>query len=156
KSLLVGGEAVSQDLWRTLAQRESTRAYNVYGPTECTVDATTCRITDAASQPLIGKPLPNVQTYVLDDQMQPVPIGATGELYIGGAGWARGYLSRPDLTADKFKPHPFSNQPGARLYRTGDRARYSAGGELEFLGRIDHQVKIRGSRIELGEIEAAL
>lgn len=154
KSLLIGGEAVSHDLWQTLAQQYSTTSYNVYGPTECTVDATACRIAD--EQPSIGKPLPNVQTYVLDDRMQLVPIGATGELYIGGAGLARGYLGRPDLTADKFKPHPFSTQAGARLYRTGDLARYSASGHLEFLGRVDHQVKIRGSRIELGEIEAAL
>ncbi len=154
KLLLVGGEAVSPDLWRTLAQRQVTTAYNVYGPTECTVDATAYRI--AGEQPSIGRPLSNVQTYVLDEQMQPVPIGATGELYIGGAGLARGYLGRPDLTADKFRPHPFSDQPGARLYRTGDLASYSSAGDLEFLGRVDHQVKIRGSRIELGEIEAAL
>jgi amino acid adenylation domain-containing protein len=155
-TLLVGGEAMSQDLWRTLAQRQGMNAYNVYGPTECTVDATARRIANEKAQPTIGKPWPNVQTYVLDDQMQPVPVGAVGELYIGGAGLARGYLGRPDVTADKFKPHPYSHQPGARLYRTGDRVRYTACGELEFLGRVDHQVKIRGSRIELGEIEVAL
>ncbi|HYW71141.1 MAG TPA: amino acid adenylation domain-containing protein [Pyrinomonadaceae bacterium] len=154
--LLVGGEALDPDLWQTLAQHETTTTHNVYGPTECTVDATACLVSRKPARPAIGRPLANVQTYVLDHQLKPVPLGVTGELYIGGAGVARGYLRRPDLTAEKFIPHPFSDNVGARLYRTGDLARYGPDGNLEFLGRIDHQVKIRGSRIELGEIEAAL
>lgn len=156
KMLLVGGEAFDQNLWHTLAQQAATKSYNVYGPTECTVDATTCLIRSEVDRPTIGRPLANVQTYVLDARMQPAPIGATGELFIGGDGVARGYLGRPSLTAEKFCPNPFSDRPGSRLYRTGDLARYSASGNLEFAGRVDHQVKIRGSRIELGEIEAAL
>lgn len=154
--LLVGGEALDKDLWHALAQHESSTSYNVYGPTECTVDATACSINKQSGGPAIGRPLANVQSYVLDNQLRPVPIGVTGELYIGGAGLARGYLRRPELTAEKFIPHPFSDQAGARLYRTGDLGRYLPDGNLEFLGRIDHQVKIRGSRIELGEIETAL
>uniref|UniRef100_A0ACD5GX28 Non-ribosomal peptide synthetase n=1 Tax=Desertifilum tharense IPPAS B-1220 TaxID=1781255 RepID=A0ACD5GX28_9CYAN len=102
----------------------------------------------------IGKPVRNAQTYVLDAQLQPVPIGIPGELYIGGRGIARGYLNRPELTAERFIPNPF--QPGTRLYRTGDRVRYRRDGNLEFLGRIDHQIKLRGFRIELTEIETTL
>jgi aspartate racemase len=104
----------------------------------------------------IGRPIANTQLYILDDQLEVVPIGVPAELYIGGAGVARGYLRRPELTAEKFLPHPFAKEPGARLYKTGDLARYLSGGTIEFLGRIDHQVKIRGHRIELGEIETSL
>src|SRR5437870_7132421 len=104
----------------------------------------------------IGHPIPNVQTYVLDKHLNPVPIGVPGELHIGGVGLARGYLNRPELTAEKFIAHPFSDEPGARLYKTGDLARYMPGGNIEFLGRMDHQVKIRGFRIELEEIEVTL
>lgn len=154
--LLVGGEAIGKDLWRVLAKAQATRTYNVYGPTECTVDATACHVDNEFAQPSIGRPLANIQTYVLDGQLQPVAVGLTGELHIGGAGLARGYLGRPDLTAEKFIPDPFSHKPGARIYKTGDLARYLPEGNLEFLGRVDHQVKIRGSRIELGEIEAVL
>jgi acyl carrier protein len=104
----------------------------------------------------IGRPIPNTQAYILDDHLNPVPIGVPGELHVGGAGLARGYLNRPELTAEKFMPHPFSSEPGARLYKTGDLARYRPDGAIEFLGRGDNQVKIRGYRIELGEIEAVL
>jgi amino acid adenylation domain-containing protein len=132
---------------------------NNYGPTENTVVTTSGSIpakerTDMA--PPIGRPIANTQVYLLDNQLQPVPIGVPGELYIGGDGIARGYLNRPDLTDEKFIPNPFSNKLGSRLYKTDDLARYLPDGNIEFLGRIDNQVKIRGFRIELGEIEAAL
>ena len=104
----------------------------------------------------IGRPIPNVTAYVLDQFLRPLPIGVPGELYLGGAGVARGYLNRPELTSEKFIPNPFADDPGNRLYKTGDLVRYRAGGNLEFLGRIDSQVKIRGFRVELGEIEQAL
>jgi amino acid adenylation domain-containing protein len=132
---------------------------NNYGPTESTVVTTAGRIhpnADPSSTPGIGKPLPNVQTYVLDREMEPMPIGVPGELHVGGAQLARGYLGRPDLTSETFIPNPFSKERGARLYLTGDLARWLPDGTIEFLGRIDRQVKIRGFRIELGEIEAAL
>jgi amino acid adenylation domain-containing protein len=132
---------------------------NHYGPTENTV-VTTCGLAGAAREgdplPSIGQPIDNVEVYVLDRGLQPVPVGVPGELYIGGAGLARGYLNRPELTAESFIPHPFSALPGDRLYKTGDLVRYRRGGELEFLGRADGQVKVRGYRIEVGEIEAVL
>jgi amino acid adenylation domain-containing protein len=132
--------------------------HNVYGPTEASIDATfwTCkRGSDRAIAP-IGCPITNTQIYILDSNLQVVPVGEPGELHIGGIGLARGYLNRPDLTAEKFIQNPFSREPGARLYKTGDLARYLPDGNIEFLGRIDQQVKIRGFRIELEEIEAAL
>ncbi|MCA1566186.1 MAG: amino acid adenylation domain-containing protein, partial [Acidobacteria bacterium] len=153
---VVGGEAIDDALWRTLGESRATDFYNVYGPTECTVDATTCRITSEAAQASIGRPLSNVRTYVLDQFGQPVPVGVVGELHIGGAGLARGYLNLPALTAEKFIPDPFGGEAGARLYRTGDLVRYLEDGRIEYVGRIDHQVKVRGFRIELGEIEATL
>ncbi len=132
---------------------------NHYGPTETHL-ATMLRLDGNAGSwtrlPPIGKPIANAQVYVLDDALQPVPIGVTGELYIGGAQLARGYLNRPEQTAERFIPHPFAHESGERLYRTGDLARYSAGGVLEYAGRRDLQVKVRGFRVEVGEIEAAL
>jgi len=132
---------------------------NNYGPTENTVVTTSGLITsddrDVLS-PHIGRPIANTVVYILDDRLQPVPIGVAGEMHIGGAGLARGYLNRPNLTAEKFIPNPFSNEPGSRLYKTGDKGRYKPDGNIEFLGRIDNQVKIRGFRIELGEIEVTL
>ncbi|RCJ21836.1 non-ribosomal peptide synthetase [Nostoc minutum NIES-26] len=128
---------------------------NTYGPTESTIVATMGELKET-SEVTLGRAIANVQTYILDESLQPVPIGVRGELYIGGAGVARGYLNRPDLTAEKFIPNPFSTEPGARLYKTGDLVRYRANKTIEFLGRIDDQVKIRGFRIELSEIELAL
>ncbi|PEY27153.1 non-ribosomal peptide synthetase, partial [Bacillus cereus] len=152
--VLVGGEAIMPSLWKQLAAAEKIDFYNVYGPTECTVDATCYRIKKDSKRVTIGRPLPNVQAYVLDENLLPVSVGVTGELYIGGAGLARGYLNRPELTSERFIPHPFNE--GERLYRTGDLVRYLVDGHLDYLGRIDNQVKIRGFRIELGEIEANL
>ena len=133
--------------------------YNNYGPTENTVVATSAKIVPTSVMgrlPTIGRPISNAQIYLLDKQLQLVPIGVAGEIYIAGNGLARGYLNQPKLTAEKFIPNPYSVEPGARMYGTGDLARYMPNGNIEFLGRIDHQVKIRGFRIELGEIETAL
>ena len=130
---------------------------NAYGPTETTVCASLIKCTqDYPDGPPIGYPLANAQVYLLDANLQPAPVGVPGELHVGGVGLARGYLNRPELTAQKFIPHPFSDEAGARLYKTGDQAMYAADGSIVFLGRIDHQVKLRGYRIELGEIEAVL
>jgi amino acid adenylation domain-containing protein len=153
--VLVGGEAVTEEL-REQMSRVSTRFYNVYGPTECTVDVTAREIAPPGPAAAIGGPLPNVAAYVLDPALLPVPVGVAGELYVGGAGVARGYLDRPAMTAERFVPDPFGGGAGARLYRTGDRVRWMADGTLEYLGRLDVQVKVRGFRIELGEIEARL
>ncbi|CAJ6554194.1 syringomycin synthetase [Burkholderia pseudomallei] len=150
---LVGGEAIGEGMWSELASASSRTYYNVYGPTECTVDATLARI-KAEHAPHIGGPLANVRAYVLNERLSPAPVGVRGELYIGGAGVARGYLNRPELTRERFIDDPFV--AGGRLYRTGDLARWRTDGRLEYLGRNDFQVKIRGFRIELGEIEAQL
>ncbi|MBO7873007.1 non-ribosomal peptide synthetase [Burkholderia pseudomallei] len=150
---LVGGEAIGKGMWSELASASSRTYYNVYGPTECTVDATLARIT-AEHAPHIGGPLANVRAYVLNERLSPAPVGVRGELYIGGAGVARGYLNRPELTRERFIDDPFV--AGGRLYKTGDLARWRTDGRLEYLGRNDFQVKIRGFRIELGEIEAQL
>jgi amino acid adenylation domain-containing protein/non-ribosomal peptide synthase protein (TIGR01720 family)/FkbM family methyltransferase len=152
--LLVGGEPISEAMWRTLSCG-GINFYNVYGPTECTVDATAGAIR-FFDRPNIGRPINNVRVYILDSHSQPVPAGVPGEIHIGGEGLARGYLHRPDLTAEKFRPDPFSAEPGARLYQTGDLARFLTGGRIEILGRADDQVKVRGFRIELKEIELAL
>ena len=161
--VIIGGEkASSERLMRWNKQGDTqVRLLNTYGPTEATVVATMCDLThtvprDGLEQIPIGQPMPNVQTYIMDSHLQPVPIGVPGELYIGGNGLARGYLNRPELTAEKFIPNPFKGQPGTRLYKTGDLARYLPDGNIEFMGRIDLQVKIRGFRIELGEIETVL
>ena len=156
--VLVGGEAVDGPLWESLSTAGTPVFQNVYGPSECTVDATSRRIT-AGVAPALGRPIPNVSIRVLDARGEPAPIGVPGELTIGGAGVGRGYLGRPALTAERFVPDPFGAGPGergARLYRSGDLARWRPDGELEFLGRGDDQVKIRGFRVELGEIEATL
>ena len=154
--VLVGGEPIDESTWQRLITAKNIRFYNVYGPTECTVDATLCFLRASEVKPVIGRPIANAQVYILNSQLQPVPIGVTGELHIGGAGLARGYLNRPDLTAEKFISNPFSDEPSAKIYKTGDLARYLPDGNIEFRGRIDNQVKIRGFRIELGEVEAVL
>ncbi len=160
RAFVIGGDALYADhinFWRRHAPQ--TRLINEYGPTETVVGCCIYEVPLDASHNAavpIGKPIANTQLYVLDRNRQPAPDGVIGELYIGGAGVARGYVRRPDLTAEKFVPDPFSNKTGARLYRTGDLVRYITDGNLEYLGRIDNQVKIHGFRIELGEIEAVL
>jgi len=159
--VIIGRERVlpvSVKNWQKLVG-EYPQLVNSYGPTEATVVATLQKMTTSVTiqrEVPIGRPLANVQTYILDRHLQPVPIGVPGELHIGGAGLARGYLNRPELTEQKFIPNPFSNSPGSRLYKTGDLARYLPDGNIEYIGRIDNQVKNRGFRIELGEIEAVL
>ena len=153
--ILCGGEALSNDLAEQLVHRCAS-LWNMYGPTETTIWSAVQRVPANVRRITFGQLITNTQCYILDDNLQPVPIGVPGELHIGGAGLARGYLNRPELTAEKFIANPFSTEPGARLYKTGDLARYLPDGNIEFLGRIDHQVKIRGFRIELGEIEAVL
>ncbi|MBW4428169.1 MAG: amino acid adenylation domain-containing protein [Nostoc desertorum CM1-VF14] len=159
--ILCGGEALDSTLAYQLRER-SQQVWNLYGPTETTIWSSlhkvehTDNLESAKSIVSIGRPIANTQFYILDQNQQLVPVGVTGELYIGGAGLARGYLNRPELTAQRFIANPFSQQTNARLYRTGDLARYLLDGSIEFLGRIDNQVKLRGFRIELGEIEAAI
>jgi amino acid adenylation domain-containing protein len=161
---IVGGDTMLPDILK-LWQRtpvNSIRLLNAYGPTETTITATAFEIAPRPSENTtyqrvpIGRPLPNRAIYILDQHGHPVPVGVHGHLHIGGVGLARGYLNRPDLTAEKFIPDPFSTEPGAQMYQTGDLARYQPDGNIEFLGRADHQVKIRGFRIEPGEIEAVL
>ncbi|HEX2268423.1 MAG TPA: amino acid adenylation domain-containing protein, partial [Pyrinomonadaceae bacterium] len=159
RCVIVAGEPCPSELPKHHFEKlPQASLFNEYGPTEGTVWTTVhkCAPPDRATTVPIGRPVPNAQTYVLDDHLQPAPIGVTGELYIGGEGVARGYRNNASQTAERFVPHPYSAEPGARLYATGDLARYLPGGELEFLGRRDQQIKIRGYRIELGEIEAAL
>jgi amino acid adenylation domain-containing protein len=154
RTVNVGGEACTAEIVARWAPGR--RFVNAYGLTETTVCATVAYCEADERRPSIGRPVANMQVYLLDAQLQPVPIGVPAELYIGGVQLARGYRKRPDLTAERFIPHPFSSTPGARLYRTGDLARYLPDGALEYLGRSDQQVKIRGFRIELGEVEATL
>jgi amino acid adenylation domain-containing protein len=163
RRVICSGEALTPTLVTRFFQRVRGELHNLYGPTEAAIDVTAWRCSPASegggpvggSVP-IGRPIKNLRMYVLDERRRPLPIGVPGELYIGGVGLARGYVGRPDLTAERFVPDPFADNPEARLYRTGDRGRWRLDGAIEFLGRLDHQVKIRGVRIELGEIEAAL
>jgi amino acid adenylation domain-containing protein len=159
KYVICGGEALPVELMQRFLAHTQTELHHSYGPTETSIAVTEWKCERGGSSLRvvpIGRPLANTQVYVLDERLEPVPQGVAGELYVGGACVGRGYLHRPELTAERFIPHPFSEDGGARLYRTGDLVRYRADGNLEFLGRVDHQVKIRGYRIEPGEIEAAL
>ena len=151
KTLMIGGEALPGTLVADLNRATSARILNMYGPTETTIWSTTAVAGPDEATVTIGTPIANTQVYVLDEGLNPRPVGVAGELWIGGAGVARGYWQRPDLTAERFRPDPFH---GGRMYRTGDLARWRPDGQLDFLGRADHQVKLRGYRIELGEIEA--
>ncbi|MDJ0836657.1 MAG: amino acid adenylation domain-containing protein [Acidobacteriota bacterium] len=157
RMVITGAEPVSRELQQRLFSRLGASFHNLYGPTEASLDVTawTCRADDTGAYAPIGKPIHNVRVYVFDANLNPLPVKQAGEMFIGGAGLARGYLNQPALTAERFIPDPFG-PPGARLYRTGDLVAWRPDGELKFLGRVDNQVKIRGFRIELGEIEAAL
>ena len=150
---LCGGEALPRELADRILATEA-ELWNVYGPTETTIWSAVDRVLPGEGVPKLGLPVANTELHVLDSVLEPTPDGVPGELFIGGDGLARGYLNRPELTAEKFIPHPFSDEPNARLYKTGDMVRRASDGSLEFLGRLDHQVKVRGFRIELGEIEA--
>jgi acyl-CoA synthetase (AMP-forming)/AMP-acid ligase II len=171
--ILLGGEELPFSLVKQIQTLTTAKLHNMYGPTETTIWSTTTVISSSLAHVSLGYPIVNTQIYLLDAHLQPVPVGAAGEIYIGGEGLARGYLNQSALTAERFLPNPFvgvSGQeprtvptaslpcacPGGRLYRTGDVARYHADGQLEYLGRRDQQVKLRGHRIELGEIEASL
>ncbi len=153
--ILCGGEALGRDLAKELLERGA-EVWNLYGPTEATIWTTVYKLDGGSGAVSIGRPISNTTAYVLDRQLRPAPVGVPGDLYIGGEGLARGYLNQPAATGEKFIPDPFSQVPGARLYQTGDRARFLPSGNIEFLGRIDHQVKVRGFRIEPAEVEAAI
>ncbi|MBB1259199.1 non-ribosomal peptide synthetase [Streptomyces alkaliterrae] len=153
----LAGEPLPRGLVDQLHARDGVRkVYNLYGPSEDTVYSTFTLVPEDGAKPLIGRPIANAQSYVLDSAMRPVPTGIAGELYLGGDGVSQGYHRRPSLTAERYVPDPFGGRPGARLFRTGDLARWLPCGELEYLGRNDRQIKLRGFRIELGEIEAVL
>ena len=159
RRVICSGEALPHELQeRCFTRLPWVELHNLYGPTEAAVDVTywACRPGDERWTVPIGRPVWNTEIYVLDGELEPVPLGVPGELYIGGVQVGRGYAGRPDLTAERFVPDPFSKTPGARLYRTGDLVRHLPDGAIEYLGRLDYQVKIRGQRIELGEIEATL
>jgi acyl-coenzyme A synthetase/AMP-(fatty) acid ligase len=155
-----GGEALTAELAEAWSERTGAQVFNLYGPTETTIDMTVWPYEKAktyAGQILpLGRPIPNATVYILDARGEPVPAGVAGELHVGGVQLGRGYLNRPELTAEKFIPDGFSGAAGARLYKSGDLVRYWSDGTIEFLGRLDYQVKVRGYRIELGEIEAVL
>jgi amino acid adenylation domain-containing protein/FkbH-like protein/non-ribosomal peptide synthase protein (TIGR01720 family)/FkbM family methyltransferase len=154
QTIIVAGETCSPELMKQWSIGRN--FFNAYGPTESSVCATIAKCQSEQEKLSIGRPIPNTKIYILDSQLQPVPIGVPGELHIGGAGLARGYLNRPELTQEKFIPNPFDKAGVSKLYKTGDLARYLPDGNIEYLGRIDNQVKIRGFRIELGEIETVL
>ena len=157
--IIASGEALPAQLQERFFSRLNAQLHNLYGPTEAAVDVTywQCKKDNLSDQSIvpIGQPIANIQIHILDKYLKPVPMGVTGEVYIGGVGVARGYLNRPDLSAEKFIPNPFSTQ-ATRLYKTGDLARYLPSGDIEYIGRINNQVKVRGFRIELGEIEAVI
>lgn len=152
KAIILGGEALPADLCQELRTYTTARIFNIYGPAETTVWSTNKKMGE--DDITIGKPIANTQVYILDRHHQPLPVGVAGELCISGDGVGKGYLNRPELTAEKFIPNPFL--PGKTMYCTGDLARWRDDGEIEYLGRIDTQVKIRGLRIELGEIESVM
>ena len=157
RTINLAGEPLQNSLVQQIYENNNIDSvYNLYGPSEDTTYSTFTLVEKGATEVTIGKPIENSQVYIVDKYMQPVPIGVSGELLVSGEGLSRGYLHKPDLTAEKFIPNPFSKTPGARLYRTGDLACFLPDGQIDYLGRIDHQVKIRGFRIELGEIEEAL
>ncbi len=157
EKLVVGGEALTLDHVSIIKNNlPNASLYNVYGATESCIDASYCLVGGNKGVVTVGKPLCNMQIHILDQHLNPVPIGCIGEIYIGGIGLARGYLNRPGLTAEKFLPNPFINMEETRIYKTGDLGRYFEDGDIEYLGRIDHQVKIRGFRVELGEIESII
>nr|QEO74481.1 condensation domain-containing protein [uncultured bacterium] len=158
RRVICSGEALPYDLQRRFFESFDAGLHNLYGPTEASVDVTAwaCERDGGRTSVPIGRPISNIEIYVLDEGMQPAPTNVPGEIYIGGVGLARGYVKRPGLTAERFVSNPFGDEPGARLYRTGDLGRRGPDGAIEFLGRLDHQVKLRGHRIETGEIEAAL
>jgi len=158
KRVICSGEALPHDLQQRFFATLGAELHNLYGPTEASIDVShwTCRRDSKDAVVPIGFPIANTALYVLDANLSPLPIGVAGELHIGGVGLARGYLNKPELTAEKFIRDPFGHAPGGRLYKTGDLARYRPDGAIEYLGRLDHQVKIRGFRIELGEIETVL
>ncbi|MEH2459865.1 non-ribosomal peptide synthetase [Nostoc sp.] len=155
QTIICAGESCTDDIIKCWWNSQR-RFFNAYGPTEATVWSTFAEISSMNKKPHIGRPIANTQIYILDQHLQPLPIGVSGELYIGGEGLAQGYINRPELTTEKFIPNPFTDKKEARLYKTGDLARYRLDGNIEFLGRIDNQVKIRGFRIELSEIETVL
>ncbi|MEA5552712.1 amino acid adenylation domain-containing protein [Anabaena cylindrica UHCC 0172] len=158
KRVICSGEALAKTLQDRFFARLDVELHNLYGPTEAAIDVTFWECQRHSQLPIvpIGRPISNTQIYILDGQGKPTPVGVPGELHIGGVGLARGYLNRPDLTKEKFIPHPLHKSPSDRLYKTGDLARYLPSGEIEYIGRIDNQIKLRGFRIELGEIESVI